>query len=169
MSGFYGHRCTKSCECLKNERCESSQGCVPNGGDEYKHTTRRNILSTTDDMNSKDSTIGGTTFLYKEILMITIPCVVIALVIAIVTKRAHHHCKIFEVSSIAENSQTLHVEANETGIDNDIEVSENITDFSAKDSWSSFDSIISESDGCLPVEIGVIQTCNYSIEDIYQN
>lgn len=102
--------------------------------------------------------------------MITISCVVISVVIAVITKRAHHHCKRFEVSGVSENSHAMHNGANEAGLDNDIE-SENKTDFSSKDSWSSFDSIVSESDGCLPVETEprIIQPCSYSIEDIYQN
>lgn len=103
--------------------------------------------------------------------MITVPCVVISLAIALISKRAHYHCKRFEVSGVIENSHTLHVGANEAGLDNDITESENKANFSSKDSWSSFDSIVSESDGCLPVETGpgIFQPCSYSIEDIYQN
>lgn len=69
-----------------------------------------------------------------------------------------------------ENSNDMHVEAIEAGLDNDITESENKTDFSSKDYWSSFDSIVSESDGRLPVETEpvIIQSC-YSIADIYHN
>ncbi|CAG2239115.1 unnamed protein product [Mytilus edulis] len=174
--GFYGYRCVNICKCSKHERCDSLRGCISKGGDVDSQqvgsdTNRRSIQSTTNEMNLKDEKDTAATFFYKEILMITISCVVISVVIAMVTKRAHHHCTRFEVSSIVENSHTLHVEANEAGLDNDITESENKTDLSSKDSWSSFDSIISESDGCLPVETepGITHPCSYSIEDIYQN
>ncbi|CAG2195784.1 MEGF10_11 [Mytilus edulis] len=155
-SGYYGYKCWNSCQCSKHE-----SSVLVDSQQVGSDTNRRSIQSTTNEMNLKDEKDTAATFFYKDILVITISCVVISVVIAMITKRAHHHCKRFEVSSVVENSNDMHVEAIEAGLDNDITESENKTDFSSKDYWSSFDSIVSESDGCLPVETEpvITQSC----------